>query len=161
MQRLIVDDNDDVYVMANTFSEEISHGTRDGLIMKVTKSGSSIWSKFFGAEDEEFFVKMAVRSDQLLISGKTNSPSMSSGDFDILALKLNATDGSKMWVKTFGGSGTEDQRSLVADDYYMYLGCWTNTPSYSNGDKDWLMMKLKISDGAMMWSKYYGTTNED
>ena len=108
MQRLAVDQDGNIYAAGNSFSSELSSGTMNGFMMKMSKTGISIWGMFFGATDYDKFVKFALDTNGVYITGHSNSDSLSQGDFDMIALKLDPSNGDKLWAISFGGSSTEE-----------------------------------------------------
>lgn len=88
------------------------HGADDGWVAKLSKNGDLQWSKVFGGTNDDFLRSMMTMPDgSIMVTGQSESndgdlPS-NHGKDDLTLLKIN-NKGEKVWLKTFGGSGSED-----------------------------------------------------
>src|ERR1043166_7251809 len=91
----------------------------------------------------------------------------SAGDFDIFIAKF-ASDGSHLWSKRFGSTGTDRGASIAVDasGNVLVAGVFSGTVNFggsdliSAGDLDLFIAKF-ASDGTHLWSKRYGSTGAD
>ncbi len=80
----------------------------------------------------------------------------SSGENEAVVARLNASDGSTLWVRTYGGGSYDYLRAVLydPDGYYVAVG-YTYTP-----DIHAWMLKLDTS-GNVVWSSTYSTEPAD
>ena len=145
---------------------------RDFWVIKIGADGSKQWDKTFGTPgwEDHLYATVATSDGGFLIGG--SSYSNASGDksqdnrgdwstSDFWVIKISA-DGTKQWDKTFGGSGSEDLKAIVAtSDGGFLLGGFSS--SNASGDKsedsrggiDYWVVKIN-KDGVKQWDKTLG-----
>jgi uncharacterized delta-60 repeat protein len=120
-------------------------------LLKFAADGSLAWQRTwegptagFFASDEAEDVAVAP-DDSVYVTGLT--PGVGG---DVVLLKF-APDGSLVWQRTWGGSGTErGQTVAVAADGSVYVAGSTN--SFGSGEGDGFLLKF-ASDGTLIWQK--------
>ncbi|QEH43312.1 hypothetical protein [Chitinophaga sp. XS-30] len=144
---------DNGYVLAGSTSGSGSGG-RDGYLIKTDKNGLFLWSKTYGAEQDDEFVRLKRTSDGGFIAvGHTFSYCYDRGA--ILVVKLDA-NGNVSWNKVidfggvYGGRGT-DVIQLV-DGRYAFAGLRTLT----NIPVDWVTGVLD-GEGELVWMRQTGS----
>ncbi|QHT70247.1 S8 family serine peptidase [Rhodocytophaga rosea] len=119
---------------------QASQGGRDFWVIKINSTGGKVWDKRFGGSGNEDAYAMATTGDGgFLIGGLSTSgvsgdkSQASQGGQDFWVIRLNST-GGKVWDKRFGGSLTEDLRSVIrtSDGGYLLGG---KSDSGVSGDK--------------------------
>ncbi len=155
--------NTGVYV---TGSKE-SAGSLNTFALKLNSSdGTTVWDKNVGVASGNSGKAIAVdNSGNAYLTGYLNNPITSS--IDTFAIKLNNTDGSVAWAKSFGGSGEEYGNAIGLDGSgnvyiagYFTSATWSlgTTTLTKNGTSsaDIFAIKLTGSGGEVTWAKSFG-----
>jgi len=132
-------------------------GDHELWIVKVSPTGSIIWERSYGVDDnEDIGHHVATRPDGgCFVSGHRG---LNSWDVWVIAL---TSEGDELWSRTYGGSGPEFGRSIVATaDGGALLAAWTGS---SDGDVstplhgvyDGWLVKLD-ANGDIEWDRTYG-----
>jgi hypothetical protein len=152
---------------------ENSKGSDDYWVVKVDANGNKVWDRTLGGSSLEFMrAIVATRDGGFVIGGYSNSgfegdkTEGSRGGSDYWIVKLDA-NGTKLWDKSYGGSGTDllfalcetsDGQIIVGGDSYSGI----------NGDKsqagfgwaDYWILKLD-ANGNKVWDKTVGGTGTE
>jgi uncharacterized protein YegL len=162
-------------------------GTTNSIDKDVTKSdysldfwivrldpndGSILWNKTIGGDSynygatSDWAESIIEASDgSFVIAGRTNSNSglvtENKGKFDVWVIKLNSTDGSIIWQKTYGGSLDDYCESIIEtkDGMFVFAGYTLSNDgdiSKNNGGLDLWIVKINSTDGSIVWEKAYG-----
>lgn len=141
---------------------------RDGWIIKLDGNGNQQWSKTYGGSKEDQIACIISSGDGgFIASGYSASSdshiSSNKGGMDGWIMKIDA-GGGLQWSKTFGGSGKDYFKCIVAgSNGFVAVG---NTTS-SNGDvpmnhgnfDEWV---IKIDfNGNKQWVKTFGGANDE
>lgn len=159
----------------------------DAFVLKLDLNGQFEWAKNFKNTKQDECV--AITSDakgNLYITGTfrdtidfdpqaaDHNLHISTGSNDAFLLKLNS-DGKVAWSKTWGGTSTDQPRSIIIDKYGnagIYLtGNFHGTADFdpeplntdyatSNGDADMFISRLD-EDGQHLWTKTLGGIMSD
>lgn len=134
-----------------------------GLSIFLALVGAPIWSKSYDRatfNDSAFSIVYDMEYDAYVVVGHTDNGPL--GGIDVLVTKLNASDGSIIWTKVYGGTageGFDDYgRSIIIDygdtNYYAITGytCCYQMPA---PNKDVLVFKIRSSDGSLVWGNRY------
>jgi hypothetical protein len=148
--------SDGGFVVAGTTG---SFGTGSGAVylVKTDASGDELWSKTFGGSGYDSGNSLQQTGDGgFIIAGTTDS--FGAGDTDVYLVKTDA-NGTELWSKTFGGSGSDEGRSVqqTSDGGYIMIG--TTLPS-EPGFHDVLLIKTD-ANGNELWSKTLGGSQSD
>jgi hypothetical protein len=136
--------------------------------VKISSSGTKLWDKRFGGTGNEDAYSMVATSDGgyllggLSTSGVSGDKSQSSqGSSDFWVIKINST-GGKVWDKRFGGSLTDELRSMTATSDGGFLlggksdsGISGDKTQGSQGGQDYWAVKIS-STGTKQWDKRFG-----
>lgn len=132
----------------------------------------TFWVRQLGSGGDEFGKGIAIDNNGDLIAVGSfegtivaDSPVTSNGNDDLYVLKLSSTTGSVIWVKRFGGLGTDRANSIAIDsanNIYVtgaFLGSidFGSGPLMSEGDGDGFVLKL-AANGDLLWVKKVGGT---
>ncbi len=136
-------------------------------VMKVAQDGTPIWAKNIGGTSW-----IASDNDKLYIAGYfsgtanfENTTFISNGATDLF-LSSYDLNGNLIWVKQFGGNGTESMRSLCFDRVskkIYWAGSFQNSMTMgsniltSSGQMDIFVSKFDVS-GNNIWAKKAGGT---
>jgi hypothetical protein len=126
-----------------------SMGRQDLFIAKYSASGDLIWVQGIGGTSDDKGTGIAVNAEYVYVSGRFyeggpvtigGTTLTSAGGWDMMVLKINQTDGSIVWAKSYGTAGTttntEDVAYGIASDNSgnIYLtGVIGSTINGSNG----------------------------
>jgi hypothetical protein len=153
------------------------NGGYDPFAVKLSSSGSHLWSTYLGGNGAEFGWAVAVNSlDEIVLAGGTRSSGWVSGGFDTsyngggdpFVAKLSAS-GGHLWSTFLGGSGVDEAYDLALDPLGHALVTGTTGSSgwvsdgfdtSFNGYYDTFVVRLD-SSGDRLWSTYLGGTGQD
>lgn len=136
-----------------TGQTSLGAGPSDMYLIKTAFNGSIEWAKSFGGPGNEFGYFVKQTSDGgFIIVGNTDTD-LNGGSWDIYLVKT-AFDGTLQWSKTFGGTGTEEGRSVqqTNDGGFIITGY---TTSFGGGADVYLIKTT--TDGTLQWTRTYGT----
>jgi len=148
--------SDGGYIVAG-FTISFTYGNYDFAIYRLNSSGNKVWFKHHGGTGEDIAYSIQQTSDGgYVVAGYTDSYSYGFDDFAIFKLDSN---GNKVWLKHYGGAGTDKSNSIqqTSDGGYVVAGY---TDSYSYGFDDFAIYKLD-SNGNKIWFKHYGGAGAD
>ena len=133
----------------------LDNGADIGLI-KTDNQGDSLWTQFYGGNQNDYGYSILCTDDGHLISGVTKSAGDNNGDGMIIKTNSN---GNLDWNYSYGGYGTEVFRSSqqTSDGGYIAVG---HTNSYGAGNNDVFLLKIN-SNGDSLWSNVYGGAGTD
>jgi hypothetical protein len=160
-----------------------SAGGYDVFISKLNSDGSLAWAKSWGGTVYDYANSLEVDSSGNVYStgtffgtadfdpGTGVSNLTSAGGYDVFISKLNS-DGSFAWAKSWGGTGSDNVKSLKVDSSgnVYTTGTFQGTVDFdpgtgvsnltSAGGNDVFISKLN-SDGSFAWAKSFGGTVSD
>ena len=180
-----VDSSDNV-IVTGQFMERVnfgggalySAGGGDIFVAKFSPSGTYLWSERFGSENTEFGYTIGVDgSGNVLIVGRFvgtvdfgGGPLTSeSSTLDIYVAKYSGTNGSHLWSKRFGSTGTdyangvavESNGNVIVTGFFEgTVDFGGGTPLVSAGSRDIFVAKYSAA-GSHLWSKRFGSTGTD
>ena len=147
----------------------VNRGSRDAFALKLNSNGDKVWATTFGGSDDDMGQTILQKSDgTIFVIGSTSSQdgdiTSNQGGIDIMVAKLD-TNGNKIWVKTYGGPGSESASSAVLDSDGGIV--FTSSTNSAGGDvpsirgwEDIFVMKID-GNGDKVWAKTYGGTDLD
>lgn len=145
-------------------------GSTGKFVMRVAADGTPVWAKNTGGNPY-----IALGTDKFIMAGifggtyNFNGVTFTSNGPADLFLGAYDLNGNQLWVKQFGGSGSENMRSLSFDrasNNIYWAGCYQNTMTMgssnltSTGQYDIFISKFDAS-GNNIWAKSAGGTNYD
>ncbi|WP_456363597.1 fibronectin type III domain-containing protein [Priestia aryabhattai] len=148
-----------------------NRGYADMVIAKYDTNGNQLWHKSYGGSKNDLFKSVLETSDGGFIGvGYSDSTTgdmagSNKGGLDGIIIKLDS-NGNKVWMKNFGGTGSDMFYSVLESPDGGYVGIgFTNSPANAevpaiNGVSDALLVKYDIS-GNFMWSKAFGGSGGD
>ncbi|GGB97635.1 CBM96 family carbohydrate-binding protein [Dyadobacter sediminis] len=146
-------------------------GLYDFWVVKLAANGSKQWDKTLGRNDFEESCVVRQTADGGYVLGGTSFNRQSANNIDYLVIRL-APNGTPLWQKVFGGTGTEYLTSLeVTKDGGYIVGGYSDTnangdksegsqqvPNSSGGFRDYWVLKL-TQDGSKEWDRTLGGNN--
>jgi hypothetical protein len=184
-----IDPRGDVLV-AGTFGPDVRGGVDFGggrlpsagwgdifLAKYAGQDGVHLWSRRFGGIGHDGATAVAIDPyGDVFVSGVfSNTVDFGGGAFvsagatDIVIAKYSAIDGTHLWSKRVGGSGSDSAYSMVVDpngDTVM-VGAFSGTvdfgggPLTSVGASDIFVVKYSGLNGSHLWSKRFGGSSAD
>ncbi len=145
---------DNGYILAG-YTTSYGAGSEDVYVIKTDDSGSTQWTKTFGAGYYDFGTKVIQTQDGgYAVAGYA----WFSRQYDFYLVRLNP-QGDSLWTRAFGGSAYDVARSVIQtqDGGFLLAGYTTSTGS---GGKDVMLVKTD-ANGDSLWAKVYGGTNDD
>jgi lambda repressor-like predicted transcriptional regulator len=155
----------------------ISAGAEDIFVAKFTAAGSHLWSKRFGSTGTDRARVAAVDgSGNVVVAGAFSGTVdfgggglISAGGLDIFVAKFSGADGSHIWSKRYGSTGTDGGAWVAVDGSgnILLTAAFQGTVDFggggltSAGDDDIVVAKFSGADGSHIWSKRYGDTGTD
>jgi gliding motility-associated-like protein len=177
----VVEMVDNTYVIIGHSDSPVSgdksndtQGNRDIWAIKISATGTKIWDKTYGGnDDDELPTGAALTRDGNIIiacssnsqiSGDKSAPIKGEKDFWILKI---APDGTKIWDKTYGGDDEDTPRSVteLKDGSYIIAGSsasknGADKSQNSFGSSDYWILKLD-ANGTKIWDKTFGGNGGD
>ncbi len=156
------------FIMAGFTDSYSGTGYQDVYLIKTNSAGSISagqgWTKTFGGTNHDYANMVRQTSDGgYAIAGATRSYGGGIGNtYDAYLLKTSS-DGTLLWTKCYGGTGSESANAFVSttDGGYILTG-FANT--YTGYDYDSYLLKTNsagdISAG-LGWAKTFGGTGEE
>lgn len=145
------------HYLAAGYTTSFGAGNQDGWLLKLDKSGDTLWSKAFGGTGYDGLHCVIESTDGgYLLVGFTES--FGSGGKDVYLVKTDA-DGNEQWTKTYGESLQDvGYAACEASGGYVICGYIDGPSAWNKGDA-WI---LKIDEnGDLLWDKQYGGPGED
>lgn len=135
----------------------------DGLLTRISASGTLIWSHHYGTFQDEKFHAVAHDADGLVAAGRTSSDSTNA---DFLLVRTDAS-GAQTWTSTWGGTEDDEGEALIhrTDGSFVMAGHSASYPVADTtylGDRSthaYLMAFQPNSD--TLWTRAYGDTLKD
>lgn len=145
----------------------------DYWVVKVDASGAKVWDKTFGGDSNDYLTKIALTSDGgYLLAGYSSSSahgsktSPSRGVDDYWIVKIDAA-GTKVWEKSFGGTGADKLytiRALAGGGFILGGGSASGISGTKTiagfGGTDFWIIEIDAA-GEVVWEKVFGGSGED
>ena len=153
---------------------EDSRGEQDFWIVKTDSNETKLWDKTYGGSSTDYhtFALIEDINGNLIFGGSSKSSASgdksedSRGAEDFWIVKTDS-NGTKLWDKTYGGSGQDEPKSMVlTDDGGLLIGGTSNSDASgdksedSRGGKDFWIVKTD-SNGTKLWDKTIGGSQDD
>lgn len=141
------------------------HGVGEYWCHKLDASGTVIWSRYFGGTNNDRSYSTLETNDQhFIIAGSSESTDFditnSNGSYDFWVVKLSNT-GDLIWQQSYGGSGIEIGYDIAktSDGNYIVVGDTRSSDgdvSNLKGAADFWVIKIRDTNGSLMWERTYG-----
>jgi hypothetical protein len=146
----VLQTNDGGYIICG-WTLSFGSGDEDLYLIKTDAYGDSLWTQTFGGVDSERGWSIQQTTDGgYIICGNTKS--YGNGDNDVYLVKTDG-NGQEEWVKTFGGTNTDESYAVCQtnDGGYIITG---HTRSFGNSG---VYLIKTDSIGTEQWFQTYGT----
>lgn len=139
-------------------SNSYGAGNYDVYLIKTNNTGDTLWTKTYGALDDEYShtVKQTVDGGYVIVGEQ--GIYQTSETFNVLLIKTD-NNGNESWSKDYGGTGYDIGASVdqSSDDGYIVVG---QTSSFGAGERDVYLIKTD-SNGDTIWTKTFGGADYD
>lgn len=128
------------------------HNWSDAWLLRADANGDTLWTKTFGGADyDEANCPLQTTDHGYIFCGSTAS--MGAGDLDAYVVKTDSL-GNLSWQKTYGGSGYDEGRRIVAKPGggYMILA---NTDSQIPAEFNYYLVSAD-ENGDTVWTETIG-----
>lgn len=149
--------SDGNYIVAGYSVTSVPTPQSNGFIVKLDSDGNFLWSLTYGDTANDEFRSLTISQESgveyIIVTGYTKS--FGAGGEDAWILKVNSSDGSIIWQKTYGTSNDDRFQRVITSSYngsvsYVFAGrTYTGSTRYDF----WLMVIDK--DGNIKMSKRY------
>ncbi|WP_266364772.1 T9SS type A sorting domain-containing protein [Tellurirhabdus rosea] len=147
-----------------------SKGFSEGWIVKIDKDRKWLWQKTLGGQSVDELRAVAATPDGgCVVAGLTTSengnvPLPAKGDNDLLVARLDAS-GNLVWVRRFGGSGSDSASDVMitSDGGIALTGTTTSHDGDvrgQHGESDIWVLKL-TGTGDLLWQRALGGSSVD
>ena len=153
-------------------TSEESFGNSDYWIVRIDSSGNKIWDKKYGGNELDRCFKVLQNTEGYLLIGESwsgangNKSTTNQGQSDVWIIQIRP-DGSKVWEKSYGGSGRDEPyNAILTKNNEYYIVCHSNSPVSGDktvpnkGDLDIWVLKLDMS-GNKIWDTSFGGNASD
>lgn len=132
------------------YSNSFGHGGYDGWLMKIDKNGDTLWNKYVGSNDWDFFNDVQTTSDSGFICvGST----FVNGNEDMFVVKFDKY-GDTTWTRTYGGARTDQGFEIIeTEDTLFAVAAYTESYHDTLGDS-WILYMQQ--NGDTIWTKNAG-----
>ncbi len=151
----------------------MNYGGQDVWLVKINSAGQLEWQNTFGGTADDFATKvMEDEAGNFLVVGETYSTDLdatenhsNAGMRDYFIIKTNNL-GQKIWARCYGGTSEEYARKAIqtsSNEYVITGESYSNDGQAPNnkGSADFWLIKIKPSDGNLIWQKTYGSGGHD
>jgi hypothetical protein len=131
-------------------------GTTDIRVVKLAAaSGAVLWDRTYDAGQDDFVGDLAVdAAGNAVVAGTSVN---ATGGEDVVVFKLAASNGARLWARTFDGGGDDQALGLALDG----SGDAVAVGATKGATFDFLALKLAASDGAIVWRQAYDGGGDD
>ena len=163
-----IETNDGGFVgVGDTWSSDLvlhpfnGEGT-NSYIIKISSNGELLWFDTFGGDNyEQFYDVVELNDNSLIVSGRFSSTNISGvenkGGSDAILFRYDE-NGNKMWMKTWGGNGTDSiSKICIYENREIFLVNFTDSTDVDGANTgDFFIMKYDI-DGNMLVQNSFGS----
>jgi hypothetical protein len=146
-----IDGNGDIYVAGKTWSNNFpttvgAHdtslgGTTDGFLTKVSRTGTVLWSTYFGGSGDEEVLDVATDANgNVWIIGNTTSSNMTTlgafdstlgGTQDAFVARFNGTTGQLQFSSYLGGSSSDSGNAIAIGNGNTWVAGSTSSSDFT------------------------------
>ena len=156
-----------VYVAGGTFGTfpgQTSAGGRDVFVQSYAPDGNVLWIQQFGTPGEDAATAIVVGASGVYVAGYTWGalPGWTNAGFNDVFLQKYDTAGNPVWTRQFGTSSRDSPFALAVDASGVYVAGYVGgiLPGETGAGYDAFLRKYDV-DGAIMWTRQFGTAGGD
>ncbi|TLZ70454.1 MAG: hypothetical protein E6K10_07935 [Methanobacteriota archaeon] len=156
-----------VYVAGGTFGTfpgQTSAGGRDVFVQSSAPDGNVLWIQQFGTPGEDAATAIVVGASGVYVAGYTWGalPGWTNAGFNDVFLQKYDTAGNPVWTRQFGTSSRDSPFALAVDASGVYVAGYVGgiLPGETGAGYDAFLRKYDV-DGAIMWTRQFGTAGGD
>jgi hypothetical protein len=146
------------YIIAGS-TTSYDTGSSDAYLILADSMGHAVWQKNYGSVFAEAAkcVIFNPTDSGFVFTGYTSS--YGNGGYDVYVVRTDKK-GNLIWQVAVGGLDWEFGNGLVFSSDGNVVVCGS-TFSAGHGKKDAYLLKLNISNGSVIWEKYFGGAEDD
>ncbi|MCG8574757.1 MAG: T9SS type A sorting domain-containing protein [Flavobacteriales bacterium] len=132
-------------------------GSADAYLLKIDADGNFLWSYNYGGNGIEWGEELEITHDSsLAIAGYTTS--IGAGGFDFYLVKVDSTDGSPQWERSYGGADWDKAYDFVQlpDSGFVLVG---ETYSFGDMGRNGYMVRTD-KNGDTLWTRLFDGPGE-
>ncbi len=159
-----------IYMAGHAFDQldgQTNSGKSDAFITRYNPDGTKAWTKLLGGAEHDIASGLTTGADgAIYMAGYTNSNldgQTNSGSNDAFISRFNA-DGTKVWTKLLGGSGSDSALSLTTGaDGAVYVAGQTSSnlnSQVNSGGSDAFITRYN-PNGTLSWTQLLGGSGYD
>ena len=149
--------SDNGFIMTG-HSNSYGVGNYDVYLIKTNDTGDTLWTKTYGALDDEYSrtVKQTIDGGYVIVGEQ--GIYQTAATFNVFLLKTDI-NGNESWSRDYGGTGYDIGASVdqSSDGGYIVVG---QTSSFGAGERDVYLIKTD-NIGDTLWTKTFGCVNYD
>ena len=148
-------DNTGIYIAGNTVGNlaENNAGGFDAFVRKYNVAGDIMWTRQFGTSQDESATSVSVNSSGVYVAGDVR--------FGDAFVRKYDSAGNLVWSRQFGASGTR-ANSIGTNSSGVYVaGTTEGDLGGSNAGQDDAFVRKYDSAGNLVWSRQFGTSEDD
>lgn len=137
------------------YSNSGGHGGYDGWLVRTDKNGDTLWTKYIGTSDWDFFYDVYPTYDGgFILAGGTYGAG--SGDEDMYFVRTDA-NGDTLWTRTYGGAKEDEARGIVETGDQLFAASGFTKSKGDTLYDGWLLRMDQSGD--TLWTRTAGHSN--
>ncbi|MFA4986439.1 MAG: hypothetical protein WC712_07645 [Candidatus Brocadiia bacterium] len=133
-------------------------GGIDGVVIKMSRSGSVLWCKTYGGSSWDTFTRIVETNDGFILLGATEG-SYSSVDWDAWALQIDFS-GNLIWQSKLDGSHPDFFNDMAPTDDGNFILVGTTSNLFGGSNNEMLIAKMTPS-GTFLWQKVISSSGSE
>ena len=146
------------YIVIGSTSS-FGNGSSDAYLFLIDSVGQILWQKSFGGSNADIGKSVIINpiDSGYIFTGFTSS--FGNGGYDVYLVRTDK-NGNLIWQSSFGGLDWEFGNDLTFSQDGNLIICG-ETYSSKYGKKDGYVIKVNKNNGAVIWEKKYGGSEDD
>jgi hypothetical protein len=146
-----------------------NYGIGDCWLVRMDREGNILWQKNYGGSGYDRADDIISVDGGYAVIGSTRSNdvdvSFNHGEADVWLFRVDES-GNLLWEKSFGGSESDNGRSVIAvgDSVMMIFGSTKSTDGdvkENHGNTDYWLIEYSITGDSIVWEKTFGGEESD
>ncbi len=149
-----------------------SKGSSDGFLLRLDENGALVWFKRYGGSDADYLYDVILTSDgNFLAVGESissNGDLQGTGSGISWVIKINPSNGNRIWSKTYLGPDSNSQdyldnffRVMELSDGSGFIAAGYTSPNFNDAASDDIHYEKIDNNGNVIWSKKVGSNGGD
>jgi hypothetical protein len=140
------------------YSNSQGNGGYDGWVLRTDKNGDTLWTKYIGTTDWDFFYDVTPTYDnKFILVGGTYG--LGNGNEDMWIVKIDSL-GNFLWQKTYGGIKQDEARSIAETDDSLIAAVGFSCSLGDTLGDSWIL-RMRETNGDTIWTRTLGQAAEN